>query len=309
MIIVADANGTADGPAHVFLSRVNSEIPIVLVSRVQDFKFNEALLSLDKYILVDFVELGWQWNQQLGHIWGENTHKFPDVFPGDEWKRFDNFVAERPPLLIFQRELLRKDVVAGVLPIEYPNWQPSHDAQTKEQFNERRIELFHFWGFSHVCRKIFQGNAILHAVREDIEIIDNVFYYQNFLQENHRRYWATIHIPHFARMPINQILEINGNAKLSLSLPGAGVKCFRSTGESPVNSLMCIPFDELAWSYPWEHGVNCIRFELNNAVVEIEHALRRDDLYELYLSGVANAENYRVENYIRNYIEKQINEL
>ena len=309
MVLVADEWQRTDGPAHSLLSQVVSEIPIVLVSRVENFEFNLSLNELDKYILIDFVELGWQWNQKVGHLWGVNTSYFEDVFPGDEWKKFDEFVANKPPLLTFQRELLKKDAKPDLLPIEYPCWQPKYHVQSEDEFNKRQLELFFYWGFSHPCRKRFQGEANLHSLKEDITIIDNIFYYQNFLQENHRHYWGCMHIPHFARLPINQILEINGNSKLSLSLPGAGVKCFRSTGESPVNSVMVMQEDELAWSYPWVHNENCIRSIVGREIDAIHNNLQRQDLYEIYLNGMENCDKYRLHNYIPNYIQKHINEL
>lgn len=308
MILVADARGVTDGPAHVFLSRIESPIPIVLVSRVQDFKFNPELEKLDKYVLVDFVELGWQWDQQTGHIWGKNTDQFPDVFPGDEWKRFDEFVIKYPPLLTFQRELLAKDAHETLIPIEYPNWQSEYPTQTKDEFQRRPIELFHYWGFSHPCRKRFQGEAHLHSLKEDITIIDNFFYLQNFLQENHKRYWATMHIPHFARLPINQILEVNGLSKLSLSLPGAGARCFRHS-ESCVNSCMVLQYDNLAWSYSWVHNENCIRAEPGKEIEAIEAALEKDNLYNIYVNCMKSARNYQVDNYIKSYIKPKIEQI
>lgn len=306
MVITADKNGVTDGPAYQFISRVESKIPIVLVSRVQDYVFNDRLLSLDKYILVCFTEYGWDWDMQIGHIWGKNTEGFAWVFKGDEWKRLDDFIAEHPPVLTFKRELLARHESETVLPIEYPNWQPEHPMQTRDQFNSRRLDLFHYWGFSHPCRKRFQGDAYLHSIRGDITIIDNIFYYQNFLQENHRRYWGCMHIPHFARLPINQILDINGNSKLSLSLPGAGIKCFRSTGESPVNSVMVMHWDDLSWSYEWAHGIDCIKAVPGKEIEAVEDALQNDRLYDVYLNGVQMAKRYQIENYINEYISPNI---
>lgn len=302
MIVLADANGRCDTPAYNFLLQIECPIPFVLVSRVSDYKFNEQLLSLDKYILVCYTEYNWNWDQENIHIWGENTEKFSDIFPGNEWRKFDEFVRKKVPLLIFKREYHSKDKRENMLPVEYPNWQPKYQAQTKNQFEARRLEVFNFWGFSHPARKQFQGDAYLHSLKGDITIIDNIFYYQNYLQENHKRYWGSMHIPHFARLPINQILEINGNAKLSLSLPGAGWKCFRSTGESPVNSVMCLWYDDLIWTYSWHHNINCIRLSPGKEIEGMEEALQDNNLYNIYLSGIENADRYRVPRYISEYI-------
>src|SRR3990167_974536 len=123
MVIIADKRGFSDTPAYEFLRLISCDLPIVLVSRIGDFQFNNDLLKLDKYILVDFIENGWKWDMREGHHWGRNTEKF-DFLQSDEWKKFEDFVIDKPPELTFCRELLQKDVTDKLLPVEYVNWQP-----------------------------------------------------------------------------------------------------------------------------------------------------------------------------------------
>lgn len=300
MVILADANGRTDTPAYEMLRQINSPIPMVLVSRVDGFVFNQSLYQLDKYILVDYVENGWNWDRKFTHKWTFNSEKF-DFLNTDEYKRFDDFVHTKRPLLTFMRELLQDDESKILISIEYPCWHLPYQVQTKEQFDKRQLQLFHYWGHSHESRRRFQGQAYLHAVKEDITIIDNIFYYDQFLRENHRKYWATIHIPHFARLSMSEILQKNNNAKLSLCLPGAGVKCFRHS-ESPVNSVMVLQYDNLAWSYKWENGFNCIRAFDGMEIETIENALQRNDLYDIYREGMNTVDKYRVNRYISEYI-------
>jgi hypothetical protein len=114
-----------------------------------------------------------------------------------------------------------------------------------------------------------------------------------------------MHIPHFARLPIEQLLYFNGDAKLSLSLPGAGRKCFRHA-EAPINSVMVMQKDDIAWTYPWVHTENCYKFWEDDVIETIEDALKRDDLYDVYLAGLENNDKYRMGRYASEYLEPTI---
>ena len=106
MVILANANNTTDGAAYNFLSQINSPIPIVLVSWAEDFKFNEELLKLGRYVLIDFVEFGWDARPDQMFLFGSGIE--PDSkFYKDEWIIFDKFVWEHKPVVHFKRELLR----------------------------------------------------------------------------------------------------------------------------------------------------------------------------------------------------------
>lgn len=307
-VIVANEKNDTDGVASNFLQRVNSPIPIVLVARCRDFKFNEALWGLDKYILADYVELNWDWDMEEGHRWGSNTDKFPHIFDNDEWRKLDNFIKEKPPVLSFVRELLQQDVTQNTLPIEYPNWQPPIPLQSMEEFNNRPISAFHFWGRSHEARLKLHGDFWHHASTHGYNVCDNIFYLQKFLAEEKGKHLVSFNIPHYFRTSIENIIAINGLSKLSISLHGAGTKCFRTTGESPINSCMVMQESKIAYSFPWVHGKNCLKFPDTPNMETIEEALKREDLYEIYCEGVANSRNYAINSYIPNYIEKNINE-
>jgi len=306
MIVSPDTKGTIDPILHNIIRDIRADIPIVAVTRLDNFQFDERLYDLKEYVLFDYVENFWNWNRKETHLFGKNTDKFEYLFQGGEWMKFDAFVKANPPKKYFKRELLAKDQSDTVISSTYPCWHTGFKTQTREEFNSRRIDVFHYWGHSHESRRAFQGNAYLHAIKEDITIIDNIYYIGGFLAEKHKRYWATMHIPHFARIDIGEILQVNNNSKLSLSMPGAGTRCFRDS-ESPINSVMIREYDELAFPYSWEHGVNCILYK-DNPIPYIEEALRRDDLYDIYLAGLETIEKYRIDNYLRNYIEPKINE-
>jgi len=310
-VIVADKQGRTDGSAHNFIQKIPTDMPIVLVSRVDDFVFNEELLSLDKYILVNFFEMGWDfdWNDG-GHLFGAGRSHYLKMFLSEEWKKFDDFVKNNPPMLTFQRELHKADFNGNVYPIEYPNLTNKYEIQSRTEFNSRPISCFFYWGRSNEIRVQTHGDIWKGASRHNYSVCDNVYYFKEFMTNEQGKKYISLWIPHYGRIDINHLLVINNQSKLSLSLPGAGIKCFRSTGESCVNSVMVCLDDELAWSYPFEHGVNCIKINPNESVVEcIEKAMQREDLYEIYSRGMDTADKYRVENYINDYLLPKINSL
>lgn len=318
MIITADANGRTDGTAHRFVQMIKSELPIVLVSRCNDFVFNTSLNRIKDYILICFTEYNWDWDRKNTHKWGVNTKDFSSLFPSDEWNKFDDFVAKNPPKLTLKRELLKKDKSSTLLPIEYPNWVEKQPIQTKEQFNSRLIEVFFYWGHSHECRRQLHGNIWLNSSVSGYSVCDNLYYFENFMKEEKGSKWVTFNMPHYGRTDIKNLMMINANSKLSVSLPGAGVKCFRSTGESPINSVMVCQEDTLAWTFDWVDGFNCIKVPNDGSIESIrgigvsteipvlENSLKRDDLYDIYLNGVETADKYYCPNYI-SYLEKIIN--
>lgn len=309
-IIVADAQDRTDGSAAQLLQQIPTDIPIVLVSRVDGFVFNEELLSLDKYILCNYFELGWnyEWNDG-GHLFGKYRRHYLPMFLDEEWKKFDEWVKNNPPLLTFQRELHKSDFKDNVYPIEYANLTSKYEPQTKAEYNARPLSCFFYWGRSNEIRVQAHGDIWKGASRHGYSVCDNAFFLSEFVKNESGKKYASFWTPHYCRMDISNILAINGQSKLSLSLPGAGVKCFRSTGESPVNSVMVCLEDDLAWAYEWQHEVNCIKIQPNESIVDgIEKALQREDLYDIYLKGLETADKYRTETYIKKYLINKINE-
>ena len=146
----------------------------------------------------------------------------------------------------------------------------------------------------------------------------NFYHFEKAIAE-YKRVWATIQVPHYARIPMEEVLKVNGKSKLSVSLPGAGIKCFRSS-ESPINSCMVMRDDPLCWSYAWFINQNCIKIPFDydfdvirgakdqwRGIETIEEALQNENLYDIYVEGVRTLEKYRLPNYISNYIEPTIN--
>lgn len=316
MIILPDTTRT-DGSAHFLCQRIKTEFPILLLSRVEELNFNEEVLSLEgkKFVIIDFIENGWNWDREETLIVGQNTGRF---FKSEGWGRLNEFLGRNRAALYLKRELLAKDVAPNLLPIEYPNFQPRYETQSKEDFDNRKISVMYYWGRSHEARLMLHGEIWKNAAKKGYAVCDNLQHFNNFIaEESNKNIWLSFWIPHYSRIGISQILNLNGCSKLSVSLPGAGIKCFRSTGESIVNSVMVMPEDNLAYSHPFIHNFNCIKFPIDSVdgitkewpVIEaIETALQNPNLYDIYLNSLLVADWYRVDNYV-SHLEGLINRL
>lgn len=310
-VIVADKKGRTDGAMHNLALRVNSPIPILLISRPDGFEFNEKVLELagKPYIIWDVVEYGWDAPMTHNHYFGVNTGDFSHLFSGEAWSRLDDFIASNKPLAVFQRELLDKDVPNGVFPIAYPAQNEIPPTQTRNEFYSRPLQVFSSWGLSNEDRKRLHGEIWQKSGSYGYVVCDNPFYLKGFIEnENNTNKWATFWIPHYNRQPIETIVGLNGMAKISISLAGAGKVCFRHT-EAPLNAVMLMQEDGIKWSYDWVHNVNCLKCEQGKEIETIVEALKNPNLFEIYLAGVENCRKYQTQNYIDNYINPIINSL
>jgi hypothetical protein len=318
MIITADTQ-RCDTPALEMLRRVNTDVPILLISRSEELNFNEEILSLagKKYVVADFIEAGWNAELTETLIVGENTHDFDYTQKGG-WSRLHDFMVENKPALYFKRELLAKDKTETILPIEYPNWQADYHLQLREDFEKRPIAALNYWGRSHEARLLLQGDIWRYAAKKGGAVCDNIYHLNGFLQhDTNPLKFVTLNIEHYSRIDISEIMKVNQMSKLSISIFGCGRKCFRNTGESIVNSICVLPEDELAYSYPFEHNKNCIKFSINNDVTglqtewdvmgAVEKALQNPNLYDIYLESKKIADWYRIDNYTKNYLNPLIN--
>lgn len=310
MIVNPHVGNGMDGTLIRMVEQIHPKIPIVPISRINDFKFNADLHRLTSYVLIDMTELDWDtpYEKTGTHLFGKNTANFHH-FNTDEWKKFDEFVDNNKPVLYFKRELLKKDVTEDVIPIDYFNWVKHISVQPKDVYLKRDLDCFFYWGRSHEGRLRLHGDIWQGATRHGYSVSDNLMFMNEFMANEQGRKWCSFWMPHYRRIDISYILSINGMAKTSLAPFGAGRKTFRHL-ESSVNSLMVTWEDNFAWAYPWVSGENCIKAEEGKEVDTIIEALKDEDkLYEMYVNCTHNANKYRVDKYCKDYIEKKINEV
>lgn len=309
MIVSIDAEGKYDPVVESLLKYVHTDVPLLPVTRIENYKFNEELYKLKKYILVDFCEYGWDWDMKATHFFGKNTKTdFAASFPGDEWQKFEDFVKAKPPALYFKRELLEQDEDTGIAPINYPCWHPIPPVVSREEFNNRQLQANFVWGLSHEYRKHVHGEIWQHAGKHGYVVCDNVHTLKLFLdKEENPRKWLTANVPWYARFEMETIMAINSISKVSISLAGAGRHCFRHS-ESPINSIMYMWEDDIVYSYPWVDGFNCIKSVQGKEIETIVDALNNNpNLYEIYLQGVETCKKYYAPDYANNYVLPLIN--
>lgn len=276
------------------VSNVNdADAVIIPVSYQPNFAFNPKLHEVEnkKRIILDFIECGWQAGDK-NNIFGTGmTQQFGHLNTVD-YAKFDQWVAANPPALTLKRELFKRDASPTMLPVEWPCYIPARPVHSKEQFNTRPFATFHSWGLSNPQRPRLHGKTFLHAHDNGIHVIDG--WRDQHLERNN---WVTIYCPWQVRKNIMEVIRWQRRAKISVSLWGAGQKTFRDN-EAPVDCIMARPIDELAWSFPWDQS-SSIQLRPGFEFEDLLAATKRDDLYDVYLAGLANVENYRSANYCR----------
>lgn len=297
----------------------DADVVIVPISQYSDYRFNPKLNDIPKskpVVIIDFLEYEWNyWDVwQHTHFIGLNTRECKWLGT-DHWWKFDDWAAEHRPILYFKRELQRgiEEIGGGVskvLPIEFPCYLGDQPNQSEEEFLNRPIEVFFSWGFSHPSRPLLQAKIFEGIVTHGLGVISEKDQFEGYFRNPSARTWTAIFSPWFSRHPITDTVWYQSRSKMSVSLPGAGTKCFRSS-ESPVSSIMALQEDDLAWSYPWIHGENCIRLRPGHEFEDLDAATKRADLYQIYLNSGATIAKYRCGPYARDYvyanIEKALN--
>ncbi len=278
----------------------NADAVVLFVSYYNNYEFNPELHRINKpIILVDFMEYCWDWKADETHFFGVNTEKFKWRLGGHHWDTLDNFIKDHPPRLYFKRELLAKDLKSNVKPMEYPCYLPVPHIQSKSEFDKRQLEVNFCWGLSHPLRAKLHGE--IFTKMNGYCVVSDWGHLPKHLAETNERTWVTVFTPHHARIEYEHILKWQTRSKITVSLPGCGMKCFRHN-EANVGSIMALTNDPLAWSFPHEHGVNCIHLGRERLHEDLCDAVKRDDLYDIYVRAQETVEKYRCERYVREYI-------
>lgn len=315
--ISPDAQGRIDGTIQAHLlsgfpdvssSPHDCDVILVPITTFSDYRFNPRLRDIKKpWVLIDYCELEWNFFD-LGNdtmLFGKNAKECRWLNP--HWHPLDDFVKERPPVVYFKRELLSKDATEGVRPIDWTVYFESPTLHTEDEFNRRVLECYFQWGYSSPCRPQLHGSIFDAMATHGIGVISETEHFHGYFANPCARTWASIFSPHYARKPITTTQWYQERAKITVSLPGCGTRCFRH-GEACWHTIMALHNDSQLWSYPWTHGENCIRLLPGFEFDDLNEATKRPDLFQIYLAGNATMEQYRKDNYVREYLTKIIEE-
>ena len=310
-VISPDLHGRIDGTISANLlsgfpdqssSRHDCDVILVPISYFGDFQFNPVLKEIDRpYAILDYVEMEWCYFDEKNetHLFGRNTRDCRWLNP--HWHAFCDWVRDHPPAMYFKRELLRSDVSDKVKPIDWPCYLASSPFQSENEFNSRPIEVFFSWGFSHPSRPRLHAEIFKAMTTHGIGVLSETDQFSGYFKGPCARTWASIFSPWYTRKPIADIVWYQARSKMSVSLPGCGKKCFRHS-EAPVATIMALPLDDLAWSYAWMHGENCIRLVPEREFEDLDSATKRDDLYRIYVHSQETIEKYRTKPYVFDYL-------
>lgn len=309
------ASGQIDGTIkNQILDRLPNLVDSVLaadavvlpISFFANYQFNEALYKLKgkPLIVVDFLEYSTFWNGEETHLLGKNLQVAKNLFNKPEWMKLDGWLAANPPAMYFKRELLNRDRTDRVRPIEFLCYLDIPPVQSRAEFDARPFEVFHCWGYSHHTRPQLHAWIFEEGMaRRGLGVISDWSHAYPYMQSPQKRTWVSIYSPHYVRKPIAEMLWWHERSKIMVSLPGAGYKCFRSA--EVVNSVHALMGEnDIAWSYPWEHGVNAIhlKWSLQGSVLWEVTTFEMHLLYDIYVAGQETLRKYQPENYIRDYL-------
>lgn len=310
------ATGKIDGTVkHQIIDRLpnqvslsEADVVVVPVSYFPRITISDDILSLNKpYILLDYCEYGPTWDEKETILWGKN-HSAATDYQDVDWRCFDDWVNYNPPILTFKRELLQKNACSTIKPLEFICHLEPYPIQTREQYDARPLECSFTWGYSHESRPRLHGDIFKAMATHSLGVIsDWDQFHPHFSNNPPARTWATIHVPWYARKPIADVMWLNERSKIGVSCYGRGLKSFRSSEMR--STIHALPEDNLAWSFPWVHGQNCLKFRNGHEFEDLEQFTHRDDLYEIYCASEANLDHYRPHRYIQEYLLPAIQEV
>lgn len=288
-----------------------ADVIFVCEARFDGFKFDDSLNNISKpWALFSWSEFGWDNPLYTSYLWGKDRLSH-SAFQSPEWEKFDKFVRDNPPKMVFQRELLKSDVTEKVQPLDYLNWLPVYGNDTKDEYLSRPLDISFNFGRSHESRMWFHGAVFQNAGRFGYDVVSEFSHVEKELTGKGRK-WLSVHSPHYARIDAREVQKINRKALITVVLEGAGKKTFR-LGECCADGVMAIPINGLAMAYPWtcENSIQLWPLESPeyavNAVKSISDALMdRDRLYEVYCAAMENSLNYQPVDYMRRHVAERV---
>lgn len=276
---------------------------LVPVSHFGNYRFNTGLPTNRRVILVDFMEyFGFQ---PISTTCRLGLDPLPINLANDpEWQKLDQWVRhmreEELLVLEFKRELFQDCPNPNVSPIEWPCYLPAWEIERKENFDRRPFDLFYSWGYSNALRPRFQADAFNLMAEGKIEVISS-FDHVEVKKHEPQPKWICVHTPHTHRVPIDTIARLQAQSKCSVSLPGSGVACFRST-EAPLHTVPVIYDYGRRWSHPWVDNENCIGNDPTARDTYNHLTHDKDHLHNLYVAAQETLDRYRTHRYVNEYV-------
>lgn len=242
-----------------------------------------------------------------------------------EYERLKTALASANVVGWFLRDYKVSDHFTGcpVWPLEFTTRRfTAYDKpEPLEVYKRRPIDLLLMWGYSSIDRVRLHGALMTQFSRfragtapaQTLEDAEWAISHDGCSM-------ALIYTPHYRRMPLDKMMWLQSQAKITISLFGNGMKCFRST-EAGYNSVGAHQAPEsLLWAYPWIDQHNCIALpnlagtrslDIDAAVEALYYwsVVDHGALYTLYEHSHENNQKYVADVYARDYILPKIREV
>lgn len=296
----------------------DSDYVALFITNINKWELNINEFNLIKnkpFVIFDYSEYGHD-SKNIPHFFGENTDLYLDRINEKKFVDLDKALRNVKIKCYFKREL-PKDISIKtyypIYPIEYPSVDLiNYKIDSLEEYNKRPIDIFFNWGWSNPSRPKLHAAFYELAEKFNYRIISNHLHLVNEKKENPNSILIySSYSPHHSRLDINSILELQKISKISISLNGCGVKCFRHS-ESSFNSLMALQENDLEWTYKWDDENAIVLPNINNSLLidsdksieKMLNLINEGNLYERYLKCVKTNIIYNKKTYINELLKR-----
>jgi hypothetical protein len=297
----------------------DADYVVLAITYISDWEFDAQEFEKIKhkpFVIFDYIEYGHEVYEN-NHLFGINTNDYIKYFESKNLMDLDRALSQVEIKCYFKRELSlslnEKDIYFPVYPIEYPVLNYGEfSVDTEEKYNKRPIDIFFNWGWSNPSRADLHGSFYSLAEKFKYSVVsDHTQISKEKKDHPNRPIIYTSFTPHHSRLHMIDLLQIQRFAKISISLNGAGIKCFRH-GESSINSLMALQENNMKWTYEWNNNNSIILPNKKNShIIDSESSisimldlLNSSNLYDRYVNCVNNNKFYNQKQYINELLRR-----
>lgn len=249
-------------------------------------------------VVFDYFEHGWWKGDTVNWMLGDKELPKDTEFirPYDVLSKWV-FGNKAQIKAYFQRELHKEHTKENfpVYPIDWYNSYVWEAIDTRVEFDARPIDVLWIYGNSHPMRQQFHGEMMKQAFPQWDVITD-----EKQIPFISNPTVAMLYKPHFDRLSQEEVYRIQSLSKITVSLPGFGVKCFRDT-EAIVNSIVALPENNMVY----HSGIKNIGLVLRSnpkSWVSCLSDFFKKDLYEKYLGCIKRSLELKPDRVWNDYI-------
>jgi hypothetical protein len=289
------------------------------ITYISDWEFDHEEFEKIKhkpFVVLDYIEYGHDVYEN-NHFFGVNTNDYIKYFESKNLMDLDRALSKVKIQCYFKRELsdnsIKENLNFPVYPIEYPVLNYGEfSIDTEEKYNKRPIDIFFNWGWSNPSRPELHGAFYYLAEKYKYSVVsDHAQISKEKKDHPNKPIIYTSFTPHHSRLHMVDLLKIQQFAKISISLNGAGIKCFRH-GESSINSLMALQENNMEWTHKWDQSNSIILPNKKNShLIDSESSisimldlLKSKSLYNRYINCINNNKFYHQKQYINELLSK-----